>query len=54
MHKDIAASAVQGGPGIVVSGLSLVGLHLSDVAIVLTIVWTALSIVHLIAKWNRK
>lgn len=54
MNKDIAASAAQGSPGYVVTGSWLAGIHLSDVAVVLTVVWMALSIVHLIVKWNRK
>lgn len=54
MTKEIAASAAQGAPGYVVTGSWLAGIHLSDVAVVLTVAWTALSILHLIVKWNRE
>lgn len=54
MTKDIAASAVQGTPGYAVTAAWVVGFHLSDVAVVLTVVWMALSIIHLIVKWNKE
>lgn len=54
-HHDITVEAVKAGPAIAVSGLTFMGVGLSDWLILLTIVYTIAQLGFLIRdKWWRQ
>lgn len=54
-HSDLATEAVKAGPAIAVSGLTFMGVALSDWLILLTIVYTLAQLGFLVRdKWWRQ
>ena len=53
-RHDIAVAAAQAAPGVVASGgASVIGLNLSDLAVIATISFVALQMAYLVWKWRR-